>query len=452
MTKTMDMTQGKPAKLLMQFALPILIGNLFQQLYTVADRVIVGQFVGASAFSSVGATNALSMMFMSMCMGTAIGTGVVVSQYFGAKDDKNTAAAIINGAYVNIIVAVIMTAVALFTTEPILRLLNTPESLMTDAVAYMRVFMAGLLAVAAYYTPFSILRALGDSKTPLIFLAFASVLNIVLDIIFVVPFGMGVVGAAIATVMAQAIAAILCILYAYKKVPQFKDSLHYAKPDMRLVKQTVKVGIPTGFQYALMYISTIVLQRVVNGFGESIIGAFTSTSQMELLVQQIYAALGTAMVTYTGQNMGAGKTDRIKMGMRSAMIISAAASMALIAVFWIGGKMIMSIFVSDAGIISLAASGIRITSMFFMALGVVQILRYLLNGAGDSVYALVNGIVEIIARIGFAFVLTAIPFIGMWGIWLTTGLTWLITALFAIWRYRSGAWKAKSLVRTEIEV
>lgn len=446
MAKTIDMTQGKPSKLILQFAFPVLIGNLFQQLYTLVDRVIVGQFVGANAFSAVGSTNALSMMFMSMCMGTAIGTGVVVSQHFGAKDQKNTAKAIANGAYVNVIVALIMTVVALLATKPILILLNTPAALMDDAVSYMRVFMGGLLAVSLYYTPFSILRALGDSKTPLIFLAFCSILNIILDIIFVVPLGMGVAGAAIATVMAQAIAAVLCMIYAFKKVPQFHDAVHYMKPDGVIIRQTLKVGIPTGFQYSLMYISSIALQRVVNGFGESVIGAFTSTTQIELLVQQIYAALGTAMVTYTGQNIGAGKTDRVKQGMRSAMQISGIVSVILLAVFWLSGNLVMSIFVPDQDIISLASSGIRITSLFFMALGVVQVLRYLLNGAGDSVYALVNGIVEIIARIGFAFLLTAVPFIGMWGIWLTTGLTWLVTAVFAFWRYKGGAWMSKSLV------
>lgn len=449
MAKAIDMTQGKPSKLLVSFALPVLIGNLFQQLYTLVDRVIVGQFVGADAFSAVGATNALSMMFMSMCMGTAIGTGVVVSQYFGAKDEENTAKAIMNGAYVNVIVAVIMTIIALLATRPILILLNTPVTLMDDASAYMMVFMGGLLAVAAYYTPFSILRALGDSRTPLIFLAFCSVLNIILDLIFVIPLGMGVIGAAIATVMAQAIAAVLCIAYAIRKIPQFKMALNYRKSEGRLIIQTLKIGIPTGFQYSLMYISTIILQRVVNSFGESVIGAFTASSQMELLVQQMYAALGTAIVTYTGQNIGAGESQRVKQGMRSAMEISGIISVILIAVFWFGGNLIMRIFVPDADIIYLAARGIRITSLFFMALGVVQVLRYLLNGAGDSIYALLNGIVEIAARIGFAVCLTAIPVIGMWGIWLTTGLTWLITALFAFWRYKSGAWMSKSLVGSQ---
>lgn len=296
------------------------------------------------------------------------------------------------------------------------------------------------------HTPFSILRALGDSKTPLIFLILCSLLNIVLDIIFVVPLQMGVAGAAIATILSQAIAAVLCLTYAYKKVPYMRMAVKNMKPNKKLIVQTMKVGLPTGVQYSLMYVSTIVLQSVVNGFGESTIGAFTSVSQMELLVQQIYAGLGTSMVTYTGQNIGAGEIERVKLGMRSAMKICAILSVVLLAVFWIGGDLIMTIFVPNQEIISISAKGIRITSLFFMALGTVQITRYLLNGAGDSVYSMMNGGIEIVARIAFVFILTAIPFVGMWGIFITTGLTWLVTALFALWRYKKGAWMKKSFV------
>lgn len=167
---------------------------------------------------------------------------------------------------------------------------------------------------------------------------------------------------------------------------------------------------------------------------------------MELLVQQIYAGFGAAMVTYTGQNIGAGKVDRVKLGMRSAMKICAVLSAILLAVFWLGSNLIMTIFVPDEEIISISATGIRITSLFFMALGTVQITRYMLNGAGDSIYSMMNGGIEIASRITFVFILTSIPFIGMWGIFITTGLTWLVTALFALWRYKKGAWMNKSLV------
>lgn len=444
--KTVDMTKGSPVKLLLQFSIPILIGNLFQQIYTLADRIIVGRFVGDTAFSAIGATNALSMMFMSMCMGAAIGTGVVVSQYFGAKNEKGTAASIANGSYTCVLIAIVMTLLALVTTKPILLLLNTPQSILPDALTYMYIYMGGLLAVAVYFTSFSILRALGDSKTPLIFLIVCSLLNIVLDLLFVVVFKTGVAGAAAATVLSEAIAAVLCIIYAFKKVPQFGQAFIYRKPDRALFQKTMQVGIPTGFQYALIYVSSIILQRIVNGFGESVIGAFTATTQIELLVQQIFAALGSAIVTYTGQNMGAGKEDRISLGVIAAMKISTVVSVVLLIVFWAFGHPIMSIFVTNEEIISIAAAGIRITSLFLIALGGVQILRYMLNGAGDSMYALINGVVEVVARVALAVGLTTIPFIGMWGIWLTTGLTWTVTAVFALFRYKHGAWKEKKLV------
>lgn len=207
-----------------------------------------------------------------------------------------------------------------------------------------------------------------------------------------------------------------------------------------------KLGIPTGFQYSLMYLSSIILQRVVNGFGESVIGAFTATTQMEVLVEQIYTSMGAAMVTYTGQNMGAGRIDRIGKGLRDALSISTLLSVLIMAVFWLFANPIMGIFVDDYEIISIAARGIRITSLFFVAFGAVRIIRYLFSGAGDAVYSLMNGVIEIAARIILVLFLTSIPSIGIWGIWFTTGLTWLITALFALWRYKSGKWKTKALI------
>lgn len=445
MEKAIDMTQGKTWKLLLRFSLPILIGYLFQQVYTLADRVIVGQFVGADAFSAVGSTTAITSMFMSMCMGASNGAGIVVAQYHGAGDKKNTTAAIANGVYINLAVTAVMTVIALLTTRPILRLLNTPDSLMEDAASYMLIYMGGLIAVTAYYVPFSILQALGDSKTPLIFLIFCSALNIVLDIIFVVPLGMGVNGAAIATVLAQLIAAACCITYTFRKVPVVRAAVKNARPNKGLMVKTVKVSLPAGFQYSLVYLSSIVLQRVVNGFGSDVIGAFTATTQMEILVEQVYTSLGAAMMTYTGQNIGAGKVKRVSEGLQAALVVSTIVSVAVAVVFWSFGRPIMGIFVNNDTMISIAATGIRITSSFFIALGAVQILRFLLSGAGDAGFTLINGIVEIVVRITLVFLLTGEAVLGKWGIWFTTGFTWLATALFALWRYKGGKWKSKSL-------
>lgn len=447
MAKEIDMTTGSPAKNIIHFAWPILAGYLFQQIYSLADKVIVGQFVGDAAFSAVGATAAPSNIFMSLTIGLAAGSGVVAAQFFGAKDDKNTAKAVVNGLYVTAVFSILFTFVALLLTEPLLRLLGTPESLMKDASVYMKIYLAGSLAVAMYYTPFSILQAFGDSKTPLIFLVVCSIINIILDILFVVPpLNWGVAGAAIATVIAQLVSAIMCLVYSVVKVPQFKEALHYLKPDFCMIKRVVRVGIPSGFQSALIFISSLVLQAVVNGFGETVIGAFTSTTQIEMLAIQIPNAISAAMLTYVGQNVGAGKVERVKNGLRSSLLISTVVTCVLVAILWVFGEPIMSIFVSDEAIISMAANAMRIESLFLFAYGSSRILQYVLNGAGDSTFSMINGIVEIIARVTFAFALTTIPFIGVWGIWITTGCTWIVTTITSFVRYKSGIWRRKSVM------
>lgn len=447
MAKSIDMTGGSPARNILSFAWPILLGYLFHQVYSLADKVIVGQFVGDAAFAAIGTTAAGSNIFMSFSQGMCAGSGVVAAQFFGAKDDKGSAKAVVNGLYVTALLAAVLTFGGIALTDPLLNLLGTPESLMRDASVYMKIYLGGSLAVAMYYTPFSILQAFGDSKTPLIFQVISSVLNIILDILFVIPpLNWGVAGAAIATVIAQIVAAILCIAYSVKKVPQFREALHHLKPDLDVMMRIVRIGVPSGFQYALVFISSLFLQAVVNGFGETTVGEFTATTQIEMLSIQVPNAVAAAMLTYVGQNIGAGRLNRVGQGLRSAFGICVAASLAIAGVIWLFGEPIMSIFVSDNAIISLAARGMQIESLFLMGYALTRVTLYALNGAGDSGFSMVNGIVEIAAKIAFTFALTAVPVIGVWGIWLTTGCTWIVTAVTALIRYRTGAWKKKSVV------
>ncbi|MBC8547011.1 MATE family efflux transporter [Clostridiaceae bacterium NSJ-31] len=441
MNKAVDFTKGNPLSLIARFSVPIFIGYLFQQVYSLVDRIIVGQLVGADAFSAVGSTTAITSMFMSMCIGASSGAGVIVSQYYGARDEKNTAKAISNGAYVNIAVAIVMTIIALVTIRPILTLLQTPAELMDDAASYMLIYMAGLIAVSAYYVPFSIMQALGDSTTPLIFLIVCSVLNVVLDLLFVGPLQMGVNGAAIATVLAQCISAVFCIVYAFRKMPIMKLAVKHAAIDWKIIKETVRIGLPTGLQFALIYLSSVILQRTVNRFGATVIGAFAATTQVEILIQQIYSTLGTTMATYAAQNIGAKKPKRIREALRTVLFLCAGVSVLWLICALLGGNIIMGVFVDDSAMTGIAATGARITAVFFMAFGVTTVLRRLLAGVGDSAFTLTSGIVEIAARIILGFSLTAIPALGMWGIWLTTGFTWLATAIYAIWRYRRNCLK-----------
>lgn len=446
MSTQTNMTKGNPIKLLLCFAIPLMFGTIFQQSFIIVDRIIVGHLIGADAFSSIGATSSISMVLTSLCLGIAIGSGIVVSQFYGANDEKGTALAIRNGTMITILSTLMISILALFVTKPVLVLLNTPASLLEDSINYMSISLGGLVIVILYYIPFSVLRSLGDAKTPIIFLAVCSILNIVFDLAFVLIFHTGVEGTAVASLLAQGIAGILCFVYAIRKYSCFEMALKNAKFDKSMAKQIIKICIPMGFQYSFIYLSTSILQWVINGYGTSVIGAFTATSQIENLIQQPFTALGTAMATYTGQNIGAGKTERIRQGLAAALKICVVYSILLLLLFWGFGRIIMNIFVSDTDIIENAVKGIHITSTFFIALGMGQILRYLLNGAGDSAYSMINGIVEIICRLVFVFWLTNISFIGQWGIWWTTVLTWSCTALLGLCRFMGGKWKDKIIV------
>ena len=379
MGKQTDMTQGNPTRLLLAFAVPLMLGTMLQQSFILVDRIIVGHLIGANAFSAVGATGSVSMIFTSICLGISIGAGIVVSQYFGAKDEKNTSLAIRNGTIISVVSTLTVSALAMLLTKPILSLLNTPVALMDDAAAYMLISMGGLIFVILYYIPFSTLRALGDAKTPILFLTVCSVCNIAFDFVFVLVFHTGVGGTAVASLLAQGIAGTLCSVYAVRHFACFRDALKSSRFDKAIAKQILKISIPMGFQYSLVFLSGSILQWVINGFGTGVIGAFTATNQIENLIQQPFTALGTAIATYTGQNAGAGYTERIKQGLHAALKLCAMYSAALLVIFWGFGNLIMRIFVSDDEIIRNAVTGIHITSAFMIWLGVTQITRYFLT-------------------------------------------------------------------------
>lgn len=444
-----SMTEGSPTKLLLKFTIPMLIGNLFQQLYNMIDSIIVGRFVGANALAAVGATGSLIFLFFSMSFGISAGVGVVVSQYFGAGKDDDVEKSIINGTYLLIIVSILMSVISVAITYWVLELLNTPDAIIRDAAIYMRTSCAGILAIAAYNGVAAILRALGDSKTPLYFMLVSCFINIALDFLFVVGFHWSVFGAAIATVIAQACAAAGSIFYAMKKISYFRVQKKNRRFNRSLVGDCFKLGLPIALQNSLIAISCIVLQRVVNGFGESVVAAYTALGRIEQIVQQPYSSLGAALTSYTGQNMGAGKVDRVKKGYRTGLICVIVFSLIMLIPGQFFGKPIMSIFVEDTEVIAIGARGLQITSLFYFFLGMIYVARSVLNGAGDAIYAFVNGLLEIAGRVGFAGPLTMIPAIGMWGIFYTTGLTWTLTGVISMIRYERGKWANKALITKE---
>jgi len=444
-TGVYSMTEGSPAKLLLRFTLPMLIGNLFQQLYNMVDSIVVGQFEGANALAAVGATGSLNFLFFSMSFGIAAGVGVVVSQYFGAGRMDMLEKAIMNGMYLLTIVSVIMGTLGIVSSRWVLELLGTPEVIIDDAVIYLRVSSAGILAIAAYNGVASVMRALGDSKTPLYFMVVACVINIVLDLVFVVLFKWSVFGVALATIIAQLISAVGSLVYALKKIPYFRIKKENRIVNKDIISRCFMLGIPIAMQNSLIAISCIFLQKVVNGFGEGVVAANTALGRIEQIVQQPYSSLGTALTTYTGQNIGAGKIDRVKQGYKVGFISVLIFSLIMLIPGQFFGEQIIAIFVQDPEVIAIGAKGLSITSAFYFFLGMIYVSRSVLNGAGDAAYAMINGILEIAGRVGFAIPLTMIPFIGMWGVFLTTGLTWTLTGVVSTIRYLKGKWRFKSI-------
>ena len=436
MKTTQNMTTGSPVRHIILFSIPMMIGNIIQQLYNLADSIVVGRVVGRTALGAIGATGSVTFLFFALCNGIGSGGGVITSQYFGRDDKKKVKRCIFNVALIMLIFPLIVGAAAFFLSRPLLILLDTPETMLPDAVTYMQMMSIGLVFVSLYNYISSMLRALGDSMTPLMFLIFASLVNIGLDITFVKFLGLGVLGAALATLISQFLSGVLCLLFAIRTNPYFhleKKDMHY---DRKVIKDSLRLGIPLSLQFSMIAVSCMALQRVVNGFGDIAVTAFTATSRIEQVIHQPYQTLSAALSTYSGQNYGANKKDRVIEGYRKSLLIMAIFTLIMIPVLQFFGEDIVSLFLTDEPeVIRTGAIALRISSLFYLFLGVIYVARGVLSGIGDAFFALLNGIVEVIGRFTIPLFLTAIPMIGMWGIWWSVGIVWFVSGLTAWLRY-----------------
>lgn len=442
---TQKLTEGNETRLILKFTLPLLVGNLFQQLYNLADSAIVGRVLGPSALEAVGTTSSITFLFYTLCIGLATGAGILVSQRFGAGEMKKVKELIANSALVTLIFGVVLSLVSVAAAPFLLKyILHVPKSVFSQSVSYMRIACAGTVMVAAYNWINAVMRSLGDSKTPLYFLIVASIVNIVLDLLFVIVFKMGVNGAALATVLAQGISAVGSIVFAKLKNPCFDFSEENIKINGRLMRLIVKTGTPIALQNAMVSVSMVYLQRTANRFDDNVIAAYTVTMRVEQLIQQPFSSLGIALSAFTGQNMGAGKEDRVISGYRKSLVIMTAFALTMFGVFALFSGNIVGIFVKDAGVIDIGKKALVVSSCFYIFLGLIHTTRGLLNGAGDVNYALYNGLLEVVGRIGFAIILVHIPAVGYLAVWGTSCLTWLLTGVISVVRYKRGKWKEKA--------
>ena len=395
-----DMTVGNPMKIIFGFTLPIFIGNVFQQFYNMADAVIVGKFVGNKALAAVGSTGTIMFLIYGFVVGMTAGFTVLTAQKFGAGDMKGMRKTVAGAGILSFVVGALLTILFMVFMKPLLILMNTPSDIFADAYSYIMIVSGGILAQMLYNLLSSILRALGNSKLPLVFLIISALLNIVLDLVFIVGFGMGAKGAAVATVIAQGVSGILCLFYIIAKIP----ILHLKREDLdvgsTIYKNQLRIGVPMALQYSITAIGTMMVQSSLNILGSTLVAAYTAAGKIEQVVTQAYVAMGTTMATYAAQNMGAGSVKRIREGFKACTVIGVVYSFVAAGFIMTVGKYMTYLFVSEDVDIIMNSVDIylKCIGIFFIPLAVVNIYRNGIQGLGYGLLPMMAGVAELIGR------------------------------------------------------
>ena len=399
-----DMTAGSPFKIILNFTIPIFIGNVFQQFYNMADTIIVGKFVGTGALAAVGSVGTIVFLIIGFLQGLTAGFSVLTAQRFGAGDMKNMRKSVGTACVLSVIITAIMTAGRMLGMKRLLEVMNTPADIFADAYAYIMIICGGIAATVLYNLLSGILRALGDSKTPLYFLILSALLNVGLDLFFIIVFHMGVAGAAYATVISQGVSGIGCLIYIVKKVPLLKMQAEDFRPEGYLVKMEMAVGIPMALQYSITAIGTMMVQSSLNLLGSLSVAAFTAANKIESVVTQAYVALGTTMATYCAQNIGAGDIKRIRRGFKSATIMGSVYGVILAVPMMTVGKYLVYLFVSDnvGDIIGQVDIYLKCVGLFLIPLTVVNVYRNGIQGMGYGLLPMMAGVAELLGRGGVA--------------------------------------------------
>ena len=447
-----DMTVGKPLYNLAAFSIPLLIGNLAQQMYNTVDSIVVGQYCGDSALAAVGASGPILNLMLLLFMGISTGAGILVSQYFGAHKEKELNTAIGTCLTLTFISGLIIMAIGPFIVEPLMSLLDTPPDVYDMAVDYLTIILLGILGSGYYNIVSGILRGLGDSVTPLIFLIVACVLNIFLDLLFVIKFDMAAAGVALATVIAQAISASLCI-YKLSRTPGIKLNLKTLIPEKRMSMRIIRLGLPSGLTQAIFSMSAIVVQALTNSFGTSVIACSIVVMRVDGFAMMPNFTFGMAMTTFVGQNVGAGRLDRVREGVRVGLRAGLTISVVLVAGILIFGENLMRMFTSTEEVVNLGVHMMRILALGYIAVAVTQSLSGVMRGAGDTMTPMwISIIATIIIRMplayGLAFLTRSaeLPSGSPDSLFISLLISWLSGAVLTSLAYRRGAWKKKAVM------
>ena len=451
--KPVDMTEGDPVKKIVAFSIPMLIGNIAQQLYNTVDSIIVGRFVGDNALAAVGGAGPILNLMLVLFIGISVGASIMVSQYFGARAREELSRTIGACVVMTIVASIMIMIVGPLISGPLLRLLNTPESILGWCIQYLNIIFIGILGGGLYNILSGVLRGLGDSVSALIYLLVATVLNIIGDYVFVVYFSMGVAGVALATVLAQIVSAVLCVRKLMKMSDVFDMNREMLRPQKKYVQQLIRLGLPSGVTQAIFSMSMIVVQSLTNSFGELFIAANVIVMRIDGFVMMPAFSFGSAMTTFAGQNIGAGKMERVAEGTKRGTLVAMATSAVLTVLILLFGRHLMAIFTSTDALIEVSYHNMQILSAGYIAMEVTQCLSGVMRGAGDTVTPMWISILNsVIIRVPLAYILvglTRTPELPQGNFYMMPTsllITWLIGACITFAMYKRGKWKEKAVI------
>lgn len=439
-----DMTEGKPSGILWHFTVPMLISVMFQQLYNIVDSVVAGKFVGVDALAAVGASYPITMIFMAVATGLNIGCSVVISLYFGAKEYKEMKTAISTSLISVFAISVSLTVLGLIGCKPLMTLLKTPKDIFGDSALYLNVYICGLIFLFMYNICTGVFTALGDSKTPLYFLIASSVGNIILDLVFVIVFKMGVAGVAWATFIAQGISSILAVLTLKKRLKSI-EAPGYVKFSKQAFKKIMEISVPSILQQSFISIGNLFVQGLVNSYGSAVVAGYSAAIKVNTFAITSFTTLGNGVSSFTAQNMGAKKIERVNKGFRAGLTMVLSVVIPVFLIFFIGGKYVISLFMSDGGgqALEVGIEFLRIVSPFYIVVSLKLIADGVLRGAGAMKEFMIATFSDLILRVVLAFIFSS--FLGATGIWLSWPVGWIIGTAFSLGFYLKGTWKKGGL-------
>ena len=442
-----NLTEGKEGRTILAFAAPMLIGNVFQQFYNVVDSIVVGRFVGKEALAAVGSSFSITFLLVALIMGVTMGSGIMIAQFYGAGDRENVKKTI-STTYVYVLTASVVLGVAGLAGSPaLLRLLGTPPEVLPQAVSYLRILLAGLIPVFGYNALTAVFRAVGDSRTPLIYLIVATLTNVALDVLFVVGFGWGVAGAAWATIISQT-AAFLLSYRATQRSPHevLHLDLRHVIFDRKLFARSMSIGIPTGIQQALVAMGMMALTRIVNGFGTDALAAYTAAGRLDTFAGMPALNFSLALVTFVGQNLGAGKPDRVRRGLRATLLMSGGTALVISAVMVTFRTALIAVFNTDPAVVAIGSRYLVIVGTSYVLFAAMFVVQSVPRGAGDTLVPMLVTLLALwVIRVPASWLLSRR--LGTDGIWAGMPIAWLVGGTLNTIYYFRGRWKTKVVTR-----